>query len=291
MRVAHPVVALVEDDSATITVITDLLITGGFLTFHWRQGNGAHELIKERQPQAVILDIRLEYQRAGSDVLDRLRDDPATRAIPIIVCTGDEDFLQENKTRLREQRCAVVQKPFTLDHLLTEIKTMLDRTPGRARWNAAPRNGSAWHVALPPVGGALPAPPVIALVDRNPQGITCLTERLMNHGYDASPWRWGNGIYEMVSRERPAMVVIEIEQADRRAAWITLNRLQRDPETRAVPVMICSSDAPFLATQAGRHLVMQKPVEPRALLSLIATVVGPPPPKPTSKRRERDQSA
>lgn len=164
LRVAHPVVALVEDDSATITVITDLLITGGFLTFHWRQGNGAHELIKERQPQAVILDIRLEYQRAGSDVLDRLRDDPATRAIPIIVCTGDEDFLQENKTRLREQRCAVVQKPFTLDHLLTEIKTMLDRTPGRARWNAAPRNGSAWHVALPPVGGALPAPPVIALV-------------------------------------------------------------------------------------------------------------------------------
>ena len=136
-------------------------------------------------------------------MLDRLRDDPATRAIPIIVCTGDEDFLQENKTRLREQRCAVVQKPFTLDHLLTEIKTMLDRTPGRARWNAAPRNGSAWHVALPPVGGASPAPPVIALVDRNPQGITCLTERLMNHGYDASPWRWGMGFTRWCAASGP----------------------------------------------------------------------------------------
>jgi len=70
-----------------------------------------------------------------------------------------------------------------------------------------------------------------------------------------------------------------------------LDHLRDDPATRAIPVMICSSDAPFLATQARRHLVMQKPVEPRALLSLIARVVGPPPPKPTSKRRERDQSA
>jgi hypothetical protein len=55
--------------------------------------------------------------------------------------------------------------------------------------------------------------------------------------------------------------------------------------------MLCSSDVPFLATQARRYLVMQKPVEPRALLSLIATVEGPPPPQPTSRRRERDQSA
>ncbi len=161
---AHPVVALVEDDSATITVIPDLLTTEGYQPFHWRQGSGAHALIKEQQPQAVILDIRLEHRRAESDVQDDLRNGPVTRAIPIIVCTGDEDFLQENKTRLREQRCAVVQKPFTLNHLLAEIKTMLDRTPGRARWNAAPRDGSALHTALLPADGA-PSAPVIALVD------------------------------------------------------------------------------------------------------------------------------
>lgn len=83
------------------------------------------------------------------------------------------------------------------------------------------------------------------------------------------------------------MVVIEIEQADRRVAWLTLNRLQHDATTRTIPILLCSSDASFLATQARRYVVMQKPLEARNLLSLIKQTVGPPPAKPTASRSER----
>jgi CheY-like chemotaxis protein len=283
--VEHPTIALIEDDSATITVITDMLVDEGFQTFQWRQGRGAFELIKEQQPNAIILDIRLEHPRAGSEVLTMLRDDPTTRDIPVIICTGDTEFLAENQARLRAQHDEIIQKPFKLDALLSKIQRVLDRT---ARPGANGRTKQASPPSTMATNGEMaPIAPLIALVDSGPDGVTRLTERLSISGYAVAPLRWGHGVYETIRRERPAMVVIEIEQADRRVAWLTLNRLQHNANTRTIPILLCSSDASFLATQARRYLVMQKPLEARNLLSLIEQTVGPPPAKPTASRSER----
>jgi CheY-like chemotaxis protein len=285
----RPAIALIEDDSATITVMTDLLADEGFRTFQWRQGQGAFDLIKEQRPNAIILDIRLEHQRTGMEVLDALRGDRNTRGIPIIVCTGDEEFIEEHEERLRTQHYEVVRKPFTLDLLLGKVRNALKQATrnGRARNYPLPRRPA---MRLPPetVDAAVaPEAPVIALVDGSPAGVTRLTERLGAYDYGVEPRRWGNGIYETIRRIRPAMAVIEIEQADRRVAWRTLNRLQRDSETRDIPILLCSTDAPFLASQAGRYLVIQQPLDPTDLVKRIETAIGPPPPRPASKRRER----
>lgn len=281
----HPTIALIEDDSATITVMTDLLADEGFRTFQWRQGRGAFELIKEQQPNAIILDIRLEHQRAGTEVLRVLRGDPGTRDIPVIVCTGDEEFIEENGDHLRAQRCEVVRKPFKLDFLLGKVRSALKPATRNGRARKYPQRPAMRLPPEPVDAEVAPEAPVIALVDSSPAGITRLTERLGHYGYAVEPRHWGNGIYEMIRRVQPAMVVIDIEQADRRVGWMTLNRLQRDPETRQIPVLLCSTDAPFLASQAGRYLVMQQPLDPRALLKTIEATVGPPPPRPAARRR------
>lgn len=283
----RPVVALVEDDSATITVMTDLLTDEGFQTFQWRQGRGAFELIKEQQPNAIILDIRLEHQRSGTEVLSVLREDPATRDIPVIVCTGDEEFIAQNEEQLRAQRCEVVQKPFKLDLLLGKVQSVLNRAARGKRARVYPRRPAMRLPPQPVDAEVAPEAPVIALVDSSPAGVTRLTERIGNYGYRVEPRRWGNGIYEMIRRVRPALAIIDIEQTDRRVAWMTLNRLQRDAETREIPILLCSTDAPFLASQAARYMVMQTPLDPRALLKTIEATVGPPPPRPAAKRRER----
>jgi CheY-like chemotaxis protein len=287
--VERPVVALVEDDSATITVITDLLTDEGFHTFHWRKGGGAFDLIKEQRPDAIILDIRLEHHRAGTEVLAVLQADPVTRDIPVIVCTGDEEFLEANGARLRAQRYQVVRKPFKLDYLLGKVQGALKRTAHGTNGHAYPQRPAMPPDAPAADGVAAPVVPVIALIDRSKGGVTRLTERLSAHGYGVEPRHWGNGIYEMIRRERPAMIVIDVEQADRRVAWMTLTRLQRDPATRWIPTLLCSTDAPFLASQAGRYLVMQKPLTARALIATIEAAIGPPPPRPASKPRGRSR--
>ena len=67
----------------------------GYRTLPYRQGAGAYELIEHERPDAVIMDIRMEHPRAGLAVLQRLRHDPATAAIPVLICTADVPFTRE----------------------------------------------------------------------------------------------------------------------------------------------------------------------------------------------------
>jgi CheY-like chemotaxis protein len=180
-----------------------------------------------------------------------------------------------------------VRKPFKLEFLLGKVRGALKPATRNGKARAYP-DRPAMHLPLEPVdAAAAPGAPVIALVDSSPAGVTRLTEWLGTYGYAVEPRRWGKGIYEMIHRVQPAMVVIDIEETDRRVAWMTLNRLQRDVATREIPILLCSTNVPFLASQAGRYLVMQQPLDPHALLKTIETTIGPPPPRPTTKRRER----
>ena len=55
-----------------------------------RDGIEALQVIAERAPDIVLLDLEMP-RMDGFDVLARLRADPATRDLPVIVVTGRED--------------------------------------------------------------------------------------------------------------------------------------------------------------------------------------------------------
>ena len=54
-------------------------------------GSQALELASALLPAVIILDVRLP-DRSGWDVLRSLKASPETASIPVVVCTGDEDF-------------------------------------------------------------------------------------------------------------------------------------------------------------------------------------------------------
>jgi DNA-binding response OmpR family regulator len=58
---------------------------------------------------------------SGWHILDRLRLNPATMAIPIIICSTDPWLLQEKDRLLRTLHCDTLEKPFDLAMLLAKI--------------------------------------------------------------------------------------------------------------------------------------------------------------------------
>jgi CheY-like chemotaxis protein len=98
-------------------------------------------LIKRADPDLVILDHMLE-DGAGSgwQLLRELRQDPATAALPVVVCTGAVHRVRENVALLDQFGAALVLKPFDIDRLLQAISQALAGPPD-ARY-PAPRSAA-----------------------------------------------------------------------------------------------------------------------------------------------------
>jgi signal transduction histidine kinase/DNA-binding response OmpR family regulator len=117
-------VLIAEDTPDTAELLTELLTKNGYQALH--AGNGYETLAMARrdQPDLILLDLRMPGMN-GYEALTRLKKDPQTRKIPILVMSAHAaDPVQE---RLRLQAMGAAQflsKPFSLEDLLTEIERM-----------------------------------------------------------------------------------------------------------------------------------------------------------------------
>ncbi len=85
------VLLIVENDMSFARVLLDLARSEGFKAIVTAYGATALNKVKEFNPSAITLDIKLP-DIDGWRVLHRLKDDVTTRHIPVYVMTTDEDW-------------------------------------------------------------------------------------------------------------------------------------------------------------------------------------------------------
>ncbi len=101
--------AVVNDDSALIDLLSDLLAEEGYQTIPHTVSATAYALVRDRQPNRVVLDLRMEQMDSGWVTLDLLRLDPRTACIPVIVCSADGPFLEAKADVLRAKGCVPLE--------------------------------------------------------------------------------------------------------------------------------------------------------------------------------------
>ncbi|MCM2313992.1 MAG: response regulator [Thermoanaerobaculia bacterium] len=101
-------VLLIDDDPAFHDLIDAQLEPGGFRVRHARSGAEGLRMIAERPPSLVILDLMMDGMD-GFEVAVRMRRDPISMSIPILVVTA-ADVDEEIRSRLRGKIGAIVEK-------------------------------------------------------------------------------------------------------------------------------------------------------------------------------------
>ena len=82
--------------------------------------------IEQIHPDLIILDLVFGDQKSGWQMLQMLKMKRSTASIPVIVCTAALGMVREQEGYLVSQGVHVVFKPFDIDHLLTNIKQLVD---------------------------------------------------------------------------------------------------------------------------------------------------------------------
>ena len=120
------VIVVVEDDPAIADLVELYLRKDGFVVYQAAEGTRALEVVAERDPVLVVLDLGLPGELDGLAVCRRLR---ATSAIPIVMVTARDDEI-DRVLGLELGADDYVAKPFSPRELVARIHAILRRTSG-----------------------------------------------------------------------------------------------------------------------------------------------------------------
>ncbi len=120
-------VLIVDDDKDQVAVTRELLESKGFDVAAAHSGDEGRKAALAEAPDVVILDVMMETDTAGFHVARWLREQDATKSIPIIMLTGvnqtvpwrfgpDDVWLPVD---------VFMDKPVSSERLLGEVKKAL----------------------------------------------------------------------------------------------------------------------------------------------------------------------
>jgi len=116
-------VLVVDDDPLTRRLLQYWLQRDGYQMIGVNNGREAVSLAKSQMPQLIILDVMMP-DLDGWSVLRQIRDSEATRTIPVILLSGNADFVANDESVLAGAALLMI-KPINAQQLLSGVKRLL----------------------------------------------------------------------------------------------------------------------------------------------------------------------
>jgi CheY-like chemotaxis protein len=243
LKPGDTVLLIVEDDPHYARVIVDLARDNGFKVLVAMHGADALALAREYQPTAVSLDVFLP-DMLGWTVLSHLKQDPATRHIPVQIVTLDED----RQHGLARGAFSFLNKPTTTEGLeaaLTRIK-----------------------------GYAQPRRKRLLVVEDNAAEQLGVTELLGHDDIDITTVESGTDALSALRQEPADCVVLDLKLPDM-SGFEVLERIRDDTSLSDVPVVVftgreLSPDEDTRLHTMARSVVVKGVESPERLLDETA---------------------
>ncbi len=116
-------VLVIDDDMTLIKTIRPILMTNGFSVLTATTGEEGIQIAKLQKPHLILLDVILPGIK-GREVCKRLKEDPATKSIPVIFLTS-KDSPDDIKAEMEVGAVSHLTKPVNARPLIAALKKVL----------------------------------------------------------------------------------------------------------------------------------------------------------------------
>ncbi|AFY62596.1 response regulator transcription factor [Synechococcus sp. PCC 6312] len=172
-----PLTVLVTDDDPGIRMaVHHYLEDHGYLVLQARHGQEALAMINQFQPHLLITDIAMP-EMDGYQLVQRIRQQPALRLLPVIYLTGRS----QTQARIKAYQTGAdsyLSKPFELEELGAIVRNLLERNQLiQAEWQQRTISQTPPALGAPTHESLTPAP---ALTPREEEVLRYLSQGLSN---------------------------------------------------------------------------------------------------------------
>ncbi len=124
-------VLVVDDEPQVLTLLSDILEKEDFVVCTANGGEEAIMMAIRDEPDLIVLDLMMPGV-SGYDVVDKLKEHPVARNIPVVIFTA-KDITVEDKQRLGDNIDKIIRKAsFSKEDLIAEIRLLELSFPDRA---------------------------------------------------------------------------------------------------------------------------------------------------------------
>jgi CheY-like chemotaxis protein len=237
-------VLLVEDSHTTYELYSEILASAGYAVVGADSGDDAYKSARQMRPDLIVMDYELRGLD-GVEAAHRIKSDPLTRHIPIVMLTGHVSA--QHLERARSAGCdAYLQKPCRIDELLDEVKR---RVLPRAQ-----------------AGGT------ILVVEDDDDICETLSHILEAHGLQVVITHDGREGIDYLQRadEPPRLILLDLMMPVM-DGWAFRAAQLEDPRFATIPVVVLSASPSGTAASERLHVdeFLNKPVDVPRLLHAI----------------------
>lgn len=242
-------VLVVEDEADIANLIRRYLERAGYEVTVALNGTDALRLAKAERPDLITLDLMLPDAN-GMTVLEWLKSDEATKAIPVMLLS----VMPDNGTGRQLGAVDYVAKPVEERFLIDRVGRLLNReAPGR-----------------------------VLLADDVADNRRLIANLLTKAGYEVVEARDGDEVLELVSKEDFDLVLLDVRMPGRDGIQ-TLQALRNEPKSRHWPVIMMTGSRSILESLAvtrpkleelGVTSLLQKPFSAEELARTITRERG-----------------
>ena len=123
-------ILVVNDTEEILDLFRAILEDMGHRMTAWSFSPDDLARVTEVAPDLVILDLMMgPTELQGWALLQKIRMNPATEDLPVIVCTAATNWVREQEGWLTANGVKVVLKPFKVEHLERAVEQVL-KLPG-----------------------------------------------------------------------------------------------------------------------------------------------------------------
>jgi len=119
-------ILFIEDESALQKTFDEILRQEGYEIISALDGETGIKLAKSKIPDLILLDLILP-KKNGFEILSELKNDPATKDIPVIVLTNLEGLADINKVIELGATTYLVKSQYNLKEVIEKIKDVLEK--------------------------------------------------------------------------------------------------------------------------------------------------------------------
>jgi len=256
-------IMIVDDNDLDRQKIRRIIEAEGLESIVAEDGASCLELLKKQVPDVLLLDLMMP-EPDGFAVLERIRSNPVTRDLPVIVITA-KDLTEEDRNKLTGNVFSVLEKTDAKSAtLLAELRRIL------VDLESLPIHPGVKQAAVPPR---------ILIVDDNEAVVVQVKAVLESAGYVADVARGGQEAFDYVSRTIPDGIILDLMMPEI-DGFAVLEKIRNTQATVKIPVLILTAkdltpeDFKKLSANNIQQLVQKGDIDRDSLLSRVRSMVG-----------------